>query len=46
MLFSEVAVADGMQPETTVVVLYEEEGEATINIKNTDAGPALLHSVV
>ncbi len=35
-----------MQPETTVVVLYEEEGEATINIKNTDAGPALLHSVV
>ena len=35
-----------MQPETTVVVLYEEEGEATLNIKNTDAGPALLHSVV
>lgn len=35
-----------MLPETTVVVLYEEEGEATINIKNTDAGPALLHSVV
>lgn len=41
-----VAMADGMQPETTVVVLYEEEGEATLNIKNTDAGPALLHSVV
>ncbi len=41
-----VAVADGMQPETTVVVLYEEEGEATINIKNTDTGPALLHSVI
>ncbi len=35
-----------MLPETTVVVLYEEAGEATINIKNTDAGPALLHSVV
>ncbi|MFT0472433.1 fimbria/pilus chaperone family protein [Pseudomonas antarctica] len=44
--FATVAVADGMQPETTVVVLYEDEGEATINIKNTDAGPALLHSVV
>ena len=35
-----------MQPETTVVVLYEEDGEATINIRNTDSGPALLHSVV
>lgn len=44
--FTGVALADGMLPETTVVVLYEEEGEATINIKNTDAGPALLHSVV
>ncbi|MPQ87270.1 fimbria/pilus periplasmic chaperone [Pseudomonas sp. MAFF 730085] len=44
--FSAVTTADGMLPETTVVVLYEEEGEATINIKNTDAGPALLHSVV
>lgn len=35
-----------MQPETTVVVLYEQDGEATINIRNTDAGPALLHSVI
>nr|WP_314529688.1 fimbria/pilus chaperone family protein [uncultured Pseudomonas sp.] len=40
------AVADGMQPETTVVILNEEDGEATLNIKNTDPGPALLHSVV
>ncbi|MDY7536097.1 fimbria/pilus chaperone family protein [Pseudomonas sp. Bout1] len=39
-------MADGMQPETTVVVLYEEDGEATINVKNTDMGPALLHSVI
>nr|WP_082649056.1 fimbria/pilus chaperone family protein [Pseudomonas kitaguniensis] len=46
LFFSAVTTADGMLPETTVVVLYEEEGEATINIKNTDAGPALLHSVV
>lgn len=43
---SSVAIADGMQPETTVVVLYEDDGEATINIKNTDPGPALLHSVI
>ncbi|WP_263859444.1 fimbria/pilus chaperone family protein [Pseudomonas sp. MWU13-2105] len=41
-----VARADGMQPETTVVVLYEEEGEASIQIKNTDNGPALLHSAI
>lgn len=35
-----------MLPETTVVVVYEEDGEATLNVKNTDGGPALLHSVV
>lgn len=40
------AVADGMLPETTIVVLHEEQGEATINIKNTDAAPALLHAVI
>src|SRR5471032_2593282 len=45
-VFSSVARADGMQPETTVVILYEEEGEASIQIKNTDGGPALLHSAV
>ncbi|SEE71055.1 P pilus assembly protein, chaperone PapD [Pseudomonas palleroniana] len=44
--FVGVATADGMLPETTVVVLYEAQGEATINIKNTDALPALLHSVI
>lgn len=44
--FASLALADGMLPETTLVVLYEEQGEATINIKNTDATPALLHSVV
>lgn len=46
LCFNSVAHADGMLPETTVVVLYEAQGEATINIKNTDPGPALLHSVV
>lgn len=35
-----------MQPETSVVVLYEDKGEATINVKNTDVRAALLHSVV
>jgi P pilus assembly chaperone PapD len=36
LLLYGVANADGMLPETTVVILYEENGEATINIKNTD----------
>ncbi len=46
LFFCGMAVADGMQPETTVVILNEEEGEATLNVKNTDSGPALLHSVI
>ncbi|WHT76151.1 fimbria/pilus chaperone family protein [Pseudomonas rhodesiae] len=44
--FAGVVMADGMLPETTVVVFYEDQGEATISIKNTDATPALLHSVI
>ncbi len=39
-------LADGMEPETTVIVLSEAEGEVSINIKNTDATPALLHSAI
>ncbi|WLH35476.1 fimbria/pilus chaperone family protein [Pseudomonas sp. FP2196] len=39
-------LADGMVPETTVVILHEEDGEATINVKNTDAKPALLYSSI
>jgi P pilus assembly chaperone PapD len=46
LCFVGIAMADGMLPETTVIVLNEEQGEATINIKNTDAAPALLHSVI
>lgn len=40
------AFADGMEPETTVIVLNEAEGEVSINIKNTDPEPALLHSAI
>ncbi|MDO7895689.1 fimbria/pilus chaperone family protein [Pseudomonas sp. K18] len=39
-------LAAGMQPETTVVIFYEEDGQASINLTNTDAGPTLLHSKV
>src|ERR1700754_1340093 len=35
--------ADGMLPETSVVIVYEEKGEAAINVRNSDARPSLLH---
>lgn len=38
--------ADGMVPETTVIIFEEDEGEASINVRNSDSTPALLHSVV
>jgi P pilus assembly chaperone PapD len=41
-----LAIADGMEPETTVIVLNEADGEASINVKNTDPTPALLHSAI
>jgi P pilus assembly chaperone PapD len=41
-----LAAADGMEPETTVIILNEGDGEASINVKNTDATAALLHSAI
>lgn len=35
--------ADGMLPETSVVLVYEDKGEAAINVRNSDARPSLLH---
>ncbi|AZE97279.1 putative fimbrial chaperone YhcA [Pseudomonas orientalis] len=46
LCFAGAAMANGMLPETTVIILNEEQGEATLNITNTDSAPALLHSVV
>ena len=40
------AHAAGMIPETSVVILNEVNGEATINIKNSDSRPALLYSQI
>ena len=37
------AVADGMLPETSVVIVYEEKGEAAVNVRNSDPRPSLLH---
>lgn len=38
--------ADGMLPETTVIILNEEDGEASLNVSNSDPIPALLYSSV
>lgn len=37
------ALADGMLPETSVVIVYEEKGEAAVNVQNSDARPSLLN---
>lgn len=37
------ALADGMQPETPLLLVDEKEGEASINVTNTDDKPALLY---
>lgn len=42
LLLSAGAQATGMVPETSVVIVEQEDGEGVINIKNTDAFPVLL----
>jgi len=37
------AMAAGMVPETSVVIVNEADGEGSITVKNTDDHPALLH---
>ena len=37
-----VALADGMLPETSVVIVKQDEGESSIRIRNDDHGVALL----
>lgn len=46
VLFPAPVFAAGMRPETTVIVLNEADGEVSINVTNTDNGPALLHSAI
>lgn len=38
-----LAQADGMLPETSVVIVNEADGEATIKVRNTDPKTALLY---
>lgn len=40
------AMAAGMQPETSVVILNEADGETAINVKNTDELASLLYTSV
>ncbi|SDZ66957.1 fimbria/pilus chaperone family protein [Pseudomonas sp. NFIX28] len=46
LLAPHAAYSAGMIPETSVIILNEEVGEATINIKNSDNSPALLYSSI
>jgi len=39
-----IAHASGMLPETSVVIVNEADGEASMNVKNTDATPTLLYT--
>lgn len=41
-LVSTSVYATGMVPETSVVIVEEDDGEGVINVKNTDAFPVLL----
>lgn len=37
------AMADGMVPDTSVVIVNEADGEASVSVTNTDANTALMH---
>ncbi|VVN22428.1 putative fimbrial chaperone YraI [Pseudomonas fluorescens] len=43
LLLSMHAQADGMVPDTSVVIVYENDGEASVSVTNTDSQLALLH---
>lgn len=43
LLFSTQALADGMVPDTSVVIVHEADGEAAVSVTNTDTHLALLH---
>ncbi|MGY4730835.1 fimbria/pilus chaperone family protein [Burkholderia pyrrocinia] len=43
---SPLAHASGVLPETSVVLVDEADGEASINVQNTDAQPTLLYTTI
>lgn len=38
--------ATGMQPATSVVIVYEADGEASLTVKNTEDVPSLLYTSI
>lgn len=45
-LCSAHAIAAGMVPQTTVIILDEADGETSLNVKNTDSSVSLLYSTI
>ncbi|MBN3788036.1 fimbria/pilus chaperone family protein [Burkholderia sp. Ac-20353] len=41
-----VSQASGVLPESSVVILNEADGETTMNVKNTESIPLLLHTTI
>lgn len=46
LFISKSILATGMVPETSVLLVNAEKGEASINVTNTDATPALLYTTI
>ncbi|KAF1028743.1 MAG: putative fimbrial chaperone YraI [Pseudomonas sp.] len=46
LLFANLAMADGMVPDTSVVIVNEADGEASVSVTNTDTQLALLHTTL
>jgi P pilus assembly chaperone PapD len=46
LLLASHAQADGMVPNTSVVIVNEADGEASVSVTNTDANLALLHITI
>lgn len=44
LVFGGQAIAAGMQPETSIVIILEDQGQATISVRNTDARAGLLYT--
>lgn len=46
MTVSPLALSTGMVPETSVVLVNEADGEATMNVKNSESSPQLLYTSI
>lgn len=43
LIFGNQAKADGMVPDTSVVIVHEDDGEASVSVTNSDSQLSLLH---